>query len=106
LTLFWPSRKSRMIWPENVLKSAIYPQTGENLQPLQSSPSWEMNLRNAESTALIVPSVLAPAENNWLINPEHPDYKRIEMHEVAPLNHDPRMFVKQTGHGRRKRFQQ
>ena len=55
--------------------------------------------------ALIVPSVLAPAENNWLINPEHPDYKRIEMLEVAPLNYDPRMFVKQTGRGRRKRFQ-
>ncbi|MFZ0861219.1 MAG: RES family NAD+ phosphorylase [Candidatus Sulfotelmatobacter sp.] len=61
--------------------------------------------QRGEHCVLIVPSVLAPTENNWLINPDHPDYKKIDIHEVAPLNYDPRMFVKQTRHGRRKRFQ-
>ena len=61
--------------------------------------------QRGEHCVLIVPSVLAPAENNWLINPQHPGYKGIDIHEVGPLNYDPRMFVKQTGHGRRKRFQ-
>lgn len=60
--------------------------------------------QRGEHCVLIVPSVLAPAEDNWLINPQHPDYKRIEIHEVGPLNYDPRMFVKQTVDGRRKRF--
>jgi len=39
-----------MIWPESELKSTICLQTGENLQPLLSSPGWEMNLRNEGST--------------------------------------------------------
>jgi RES domain-containing protein len=62
--------------------------------------------QRGEHCVLIVPAVLAPAENNWLINPGHSDYKKIGIHEAAPLNYDPRMFVKKTGHGRRKRFQQ
>jgi RES domain-containing protein len=44
---------------------------------------------------LLVPSVLAPRENNCLINPAHPDYKRIVVHEVEPLSYDARLFRKQ-----------
>ena len=47
---------------------------------------------------LLVPSVLAPSENNCLINPAHPDYKRIVVREVEPLSYDPRMFAKQRSH--------
>ena len=61
--------------------------------------------QRGEHCLLLVPSVLAPDENNCLINPEHPDYKRIEIHDVEPLSYDPRMFAKQSGHSRRKKFQ-
>ena len=44
---------------------------------------------------LLVPSVLAPSENNCLINPAHPDYRKIVVREAEPLNYDPRMFRKQ-----------
>ena len=54
-----------------------------------------------ESCLLLVPSVLAPNENNWLINSAHPDYKRIVVLEVEPLNYDPRMFRKQRRQRRR-----
>ena len=51
---------------------------------------------------LLVPSVLAPAENNCLINPAHPDYKKIAVLELEPLNYDPRMFGKlRSRHTRR-----
>ncbi len=33
-----------------------------------------------------MPSVLAPDENNWLINPAHADYKTIVVLEVEPLS--------------------
>jgi RES domain-containing protein len=46
---------------------------------------------------LLVPSVLAPSENNCLINPAHPDYKRIVIVHAEPLSYDPRMFEKQRG---------
>ena len=45
---------------------------------------------------LLVPSVLAPSENNCLINPSHPDYRRLVIREAEPLHYDPRMFGKST----------
>jgi RES domain-containing protein len=54
-----------------------------------------------EHCLLLVPSVLAPSENNCLINPAHPDYKRIAVLELEPLSYDPRMFRKsRPGHRR------
>ena len=47
-----------------------------------------------ENCLLLVPSVLAPSENNWLLNPEHPDFKRVVIESIDPLNYDPRMFEK------------
>jgi RES domain-containing protein len=55
--------------------------------------------QRAERCLLLVPSVLAPNENNCLINPAHPDYKKIVVREVEPLSYDPRMFQKKRGHG-------
>jgi RES domain-containing protein len=56
--------------------------------------------QRGEHCLLVVPSVLAPSENNWLINPAHPDHKRIGVREVEPLSYDPRMFRRAGGHGR------
>lgn len=51
--------------------------------------------QRGEHCLLLVPSVLAPNENNCLINPAHPDFKRIVVLEVGPLTYDQRMFRKQ-----------
>ena len=56
--------------------------------------------QRGENCLLLVPSVLAPSENNWLINPAHTDNKRIVVREVEPLSYDPRMFRKQRSHRR------
>lgn len=49
---------------------------------------------------LLVPSLSAPAENNYLINPEHSDYPRIVVHDLEPLTYDPRMFRQGQRHRR------
>jgi len=54
--------------------------------------------QRAQHCLLLVPSVLAPAESNCLINPEHPDYKRIVVGGLEPLTYDPRMFAKPRSH--------
>lgn len=41
---------------------------------------------------LIVPSALAPAESNWLINPRHPHFARIRTFQPEPFKYDPRFF--------------
>jgi RES domain-containing protein len=58
-------------------------------------------VERGERCLLVVPSVLAPDEHNCLINPEHPDFKRIVVRDVAPLRYDSRMFAKQRSHRRR-----
>lgn len=48
--------------------------------------------QRGENCLLLVPSVLAPAEWNCLVNPGHRDYRRIVVRDVEPLEYDPRMF--------------
>ena len=72
----------------------------ESAAPPQLARLGDEFAQRGEHCLLLVPSVLAPNENNWLINPAHPDYKRIVVREVEPLSYDPRMFRKQRSHGR------
>ena len=46
----------------------------------------------AETCLLLVPSALAVHENNWLINPQHPEFRQMVVHPAEPLRYDPRMF--------------
>ncbi len=47
-----------------------------------------------EHCLLVVPSVLASNEHNCLVNPAHPEFKRIDILESQPMSYDPRMFGK------------
>jgi RES domain-containing protein len=49
-------------------------------------------VKRAENCLLLVPSALAVNENNWLINPQHFEFKQITVHQAEPLRYDPRMF--------------
>lgn len=49
-------------------------------------------VRERNAAVLIVPSALAPAESNWLINPEHPEFARIHLRSVDTFEYDPRFF--------------
>jgi RES domain-containing protein len=51
-------------------------------------------VKKSENCALLVPSALAGSENNWLINPQHSEFKQITVKPAAPLRYDPRMFRK------------
>jgi len=49
----------------------------------------------AKHCVLVVPSALAAHENNWLLNPQHRDFRRVGVQGVEPLSYDPRMFTPQ-----------
>lgn len=57
-------------------------------------------VERGEHCLLLVPSVLAPSESNWLINPAHPEFKRMAILESESVDYDSRMFGKR---GRRQR---
>ena len=42
---------------------------------------------------LEVPSVVVPQEKNFLLNPRHPDYKKIKIGKPEPINLDPRLLA-------------
>ena len=56
--------------------------------------SWA---RRLESAVLSVPSAVVPEERNYLLNPAHPEFRRIVFGRARPFSFDPRMW------GRRRR---
>jgi RES domain-containing protein len=46
--------------------------------------------RRRRSPALAVPSAVVPQERNYLINPEHPDFRRIRIGKPMRFSLDPR----------------
>ena len=44
-------------------------------------------------SVLGVPSVVIPSELNFLLNPEHPDYSKIEIGTPKPVGWDPRLLA-------------
>ena len=48
-------------------------------------------MRAGKSLALRVPSVVVPQEWNYLINPAHPAFARLEIGKAQPLAFDPRL---------------
>lgn len=49
-------------------------------------------VREGSAAILIVPSALAPAESNWLINPQHPEFSRVRVLPPESFRYDPRFF--------------
>jgi RES domain-containing protein len=48
--------------------------------------AWRRELRSA---VLQLPSVIIPDETNYLLNPAHPDFKRISIARPEPFSFDP-----------------
>ncbi|CAN5814292.1 hypothetical protein BH24DEI2_BH24DEI2_07660 [soil metagenome] len=49
-------------------------------------------LRSKASVLLRVPSVIIPAENNYLFNPQHPDALVVRTGEPETFRYDPRLL--------------
>ena len=49
-------------------------------------------LKAGNSLLLRVPSVVVQAEQNYLVNPMHPDMLSIKITDISPLNFDSRLF--------------
>ena len=48
-------------------------------------------LQKGESVVLRVPSAIIPNEQNYLLNPAHPDFHRINLRHTEPFTFDPRI---------------
>ncbi len=59
------------------------------LSTKQVGDAWVHSLRSA---VLAVPSVIIPEEFNYLLNPAHPDFRKIEFGEPADFAFDHRLL--------------
>ena len=54
-------------------------------------------LEKAHSAVLYVPSVVFDVERNVLLNPAHPDFRRIKLIGTEPVRWDERLFAEKPG---------
>ncbi len=58
-------------------------------QTMQIGDEW---VHAGKSVALAVPSVLSTSEMNFLLNPKHPDFKRIKISQPVQYRFDSRLL--------------
>src|SRR5919109_4264232 len=79
LTEYWPTKKLPAGWnaqPPTIVSRAIGDQ-------------W---LAEARSLVLAIPSVLSTSELNFLLNPNHPEFKKIKIHKPVEYRFDSRLL--------------
>lgn len=59
--------------------------------PISTKEIGDRWVRQSRSPVLALPSVIVPAERNFLLNPAHRDFKRIKIHPPVAFNFDPRL---------------
>ena|ERR1700722_5639913 len=61
--------------------------------PASSKRIGDAWVLEARSAVLALPSVIIPGEPNYLLNPAHPDFKKISIGKPARFTFDPRLLA-------------
>ena len=95
---FSPTEKYKAFyleWPDSlteILPKEDLPRTWRNTPaPRETRRIGDDWLRERRSVALAVPSVLSPASRNFLLNPEHRDFRRVKIARPVDFDFDPRL---------------
>jgi RES domain-containing protein len=83
---------SETIFPARVRIEDMPSNWRESPAPPSLTHCGDEFVKSGKSVALVVPSALAPAENNWLLNPAHADFSKLVLGTVEALSYDQRMF--------------
>jgi len=64
----------------------------EEPPPPATKDIGDLWVKEARSAVLELPSVIIPGEPNFLLNPTHPDFKKIVIGKSEPFSFDPRLL--------------
>lgn len=64
----------------------------EEPPPPSSMDIGDLWVKEARSVVLELPSVIIQAESNYLLNPAHPDFKKVTIGKPMPFSFDPRLL--------------
>jgi len=74
------------------LDPAALPQNWkEDSAPAEVKALGDAWVANATSAVLRVPSVIVPGESNFLLNPNHPGFRKLKFGPPTPYQFDPRL---------------
>jgi RES domain-containing protein len=76
---------------EAVAARDLPPRWREYPAPVELQEIGDRWARSRPTAVLQVPSSVVPMESNFLINPDHPDFSRIEVGTPEPFELDPRL---------------
>jgi RES domain-containing protein len=96
LTLDEKYKAFRLAWPDSLTE--IFPKTKLPANWRISPPPSEAKkiggrwVKESRSAVLALPSAISPADTNFLLNPQHADFKRIRIHAPIDYDFDPRLL--------------
>lgn len=64
----------------------------EEPPPPSTAKIGDLWVKESRSAVLKLPSVIIQAEPNYLLNPAHPDFKKISIGKPGPFSFDPRLL--------------
>jgi RES domain-containing protein len=79
-------------WVEVVTPAVLPPDWTEEPPPPSTQAMGDQWVKEARSAVLELPSVLIQEESNFLLNPAHPDFKRVRFGKPTPFSFDPRLL--------------
>ncbi|MFL6588921.1 MAG: RES family NAD+ phosphorylase [Chthoniobacterales bacterium] len=86
----------RIEWPNEIMEILHPPSFPRNWRisppPAETIAIGDRWAREKRSAVLALPSAISPDDRNFLLNPGHPDFKRVRI--AAPIDYefDPRLF--------------
>ena len=80
----------RLEWPNNIMETLPVKLRPPNWRispaPLETMKIGDRWVNEQRSAVLAVPSAISPADRNFLLNPAHPDFKRIRI--ARPIDYE------------------
>jgi RES domain-containing protein len=86
----------RLEWPDDLTEIFSVKKLPANWRisppPAEALEIGDRWVQERRSAVLALPSTISPADTNFLLNPEHPDFKRIRIHPSVDYDFDPRLL--------------
>jgi RES domain-containing protein len=89
-------RAFRLAWPDDLTETfppgKLPPNWRVHPAPTETKEIGDRWVQERRSAVLALPSAISPADINFLLNPEHPDFKRIRIAAPIDYDFDPRLL--------------
>jgi RES domain-containing protein len=86
----------RLEWPDSLTEGFPAEKLPANWRvdppPIETREIGDRWARERRSAVLALPSVISPDDTNFVLNPEHRDFKRIRIHPPIDYDFDPRLL--------------